>query len=196
MRSLVSDENTRPGGRTGLGQAGLARAGGEGGNHPDVPSPQVRKKPVQSPPPRPLPLLLALGQAPPSRLAPPTSARPGPSPAWPCPKALLCLGLLPPPGRTPRPLPPLALPRPRPPLHRPAPPRTHGRRLCGCTGGPPPAPPRSRRPRRRRQVGRCVSVSAGLPRSPACTRPTETRASSRLVGTRGRGSEAGAAVTG
>jgi hypothetical protein len=60
-------------------------------------------------------------------------------------------------------------------------PRTHGRRPCGCTGVLPPAPPRSRRPRRPRPAGRCACASAGLPHSPACTRPTGTTASSRLA---------------
>lgn len=92
-----------------------------------------------------------------------------PHQARPCPQPFS------PPGR----LGPSIWPRPGP-----ARPRTHGHRPCGCTGGPPPAPPRSRRPPRRARAGRCASASAGLLRSPACTRPTGTTASSRLGGTR------------
>lgn len=102
---------------------------------------------------------------------------------------------------TPRPGP--AHPAPRPlPLRAQAPPtralgpalaqappsRTHRRRPCGCTAGPPPGRPRSRCPRGPAKAGRCASASAGRPRSPACTRPTGTTASSRLGGTGAQGS--------
>lgn len=122
-------------------------------------------------------------------LAPPT---PDPAPHSPSRPSLAPAPSLVRPDPAPRPFPHLARPGPLllPPTPRdsarPTSPRTHGRRPCGCTGGPPPAPLRSRRPRYPVRAGRCASASAGLPRSPAYTRPIGTTTSSRLVGTRGQ----------
>lgn len=79
--------------------------------------------------------------------------------------------------------------RPQPSSH------THGHRPCGCRGAPPPGPPHNLRPGRVR-AGRCACVSVVLPHSPACIRPTETTASSRLWrqsggGPRGQGPGSG-----